>query len=112
MLVFIFSFLATHLFASESFRLIIYDRKVEIQAPATQGRQYSAIVENKSLSDVVAKFHAGGKDLKFISVKASSSKTVEFQHTPNQTVFFKMLNPAFQEFALEAGKKTYEVPSE
>ncbi len=98
-------------FAVESFRVTIYDRSVKLEAPAKVAKVYSVIVENKSLSDVVGKFHSHGEDLKFVSIKASRSRSVEFAHQTNQLVYFKILSPAFQELALEVGKKAYEVPS-
>ncbi len=96
--------------ALESFRVTIHDRSVKLESPSKVIKIYSVIVENKSLSDVVAKFYSQGEDLKFVSVKANSSKSVEFSHSSKNLVYFKILSPAFQELALEAGKKAYEVP--
>jgi hypothetical protein len=95
----------------ESFRVTINDRSVKLEAPLKVTKTFSVIVENKSLSDVVGKFHSHGEDLKFVSVKANAAKSVEFSHQSKHLVYFKILSPAFQDLALEVGKKTYEVPS-
>lgn len=96
--------------AVDAFRVTVLDRSVRLEAPSRVGKIYSVIVENKSLSDVVGKFHSHGEDLKFVSVKANSSKSVEFSHQSKHLVYFKILSPAFQDLAMEVGKKAYEVP--
>lgn len=98
------------LYCAESFVVSVHDRIVKIESPIKVGKIYSVIVENKSLSDLVAKFHSNGEDLRFVSVKSNSSKSVEFSHQTKNEVIFKILSPAFQELVLEAGKKSYEVP--
>ncbi len=98
--------------AVEAFKIELHDRKIRIEAPRTVSAQYAVIVENLSLNDVVGKFHSGGKDLKFINVKAGLTRTVEFRNTGKGAVSFQPLSPAFQEVELTAGKKTYEIPSQ
>ena len=96
---------STPAFAVEAFKIELHDRKIV-------SNQYAVIVENLSLNDVVGKFHAAGKDLKFINVKAGLTRTVEFRHVGKGAVRFQPLAPAFQEVELTAGKKTYEIPSQ
>ena len=103
-------FITVPLHGAVSFLVSVHDRSVKIESPVKVGKVYSVIIENKSLSDLVAKFHSNGEDLKFVSVKSNSSKSVEFSHQSKNVVLFKILSPAFQELAVEAGKKPYEVP--
>jgi hypothetical protein len=97
--------------AVESFKIIVEDHMVRVEAPAKQLQQYSVIVINNSLSSLMGKFHAGGEDLKFISAKPSESKTVEFVHKGKATVFFKLMTPAFQDLELTSNKRAYEIPA-
>ena len=94
----------------ESFRIQLHDRMIRVEAPAKPTAQYAVIVENLSLSDITGKFSAGGKDLKFISVKTTQTKTLEFIHKGNTPVSFKCLAPGFQEVLLVFGKGAYEIP--
>ncbi len=96
--------------AGEAFKIELYDRKVRVESPLKMQGQYAVIVENLSMSDVMGKFHAGGKDLKFINVKAGASRSIEFKHQGGDIVRFQPLSPAFQEIELIAGKKNYEIP--
>jgi len=94
----------------ESFRIQLHDRSVRVEGPAKPSTQYAVIVENLSLSDITGKFSSGGKDLKFITVKTTQSKTVEFSHKGTTPVSFKCLAPGFQEVLLVFGKGAYEIP--
>lgn len=96
--------------AGEAFKIELYDRKVRVESPQKISGQFAVIVENLSMSDVMGKFHAGGKDLKFINVKAGTSRSIEFKHQGGDIVRFQPLAPAFQEIELIAGKKNYEIP--
>ena len=105
-------FFCTPAFALEAFKIELHDRKIRVEAPKSVSSQYSVIVENLSLNDVVGKFHSAGKDLKFVNVKAGLTRTVEFRHAGKGAVRFQPLAPAFQEVELIAGKKSYEIPSQ
>lgn len=94
----------------EAFKVQIYDRLVRVEAPPKASGQYAVIIENLSLSDVAGKFVAAGKDLKFVSVKSTQSKTIEFTHGSGTLVSFQCMAPAFQEVALLFGKGAYEIP--
>ena len=107
---FLTMFLTNLALAGEAFKIELYDRKVRVESPLKIQGQYAVIVENLSMSDVVGKFHAGGKDLKFINVKAGATRSIEFQHQGEGIVRFQPLSPAFQEIELTAGKKNYEIP--
>ncbi len=97
-------------FAVEAFRIELHDRKIHVESPVKVGTQYAVIVDNQSLNDTVGKFHSAGVDLKFITVKAGATRSVEFRHTGKENVYFQPMAPAFQQVELIAGKKTYEVP--
>jgi len=105
------SLFASSVSAVEAFKIELHDRRIKVEAPSKVTGQYAVIVENLSLSDVAAKFHAAGKDLKFVNIKSGSSRTVEFKHAGKEAVFFRPLAPAFQEIELVAGKKVYEIPA-
>lgn len=94
----------------ESFKIQLHDNKVRVEAPAKATPQFAVIVENHSLSDVTGKFSAAGRDLKFVSVKTTQSKVVEFSHKGPTPVSFKCLTPSFQEVLLVFGKGSYEIP--
>jgi hypothetical protein len=96
--------------APEAFRIEFRDRSVKISAPAEGRKQFAVTINNLSLSDLYAKFRVGEKDLKFISVKAGLSHTVEFTSPSTSTVYFIPLSPAFQNVPLEFGKNNYEIP--
>ena len=95
---------------TESFLISIQERSVRVESPRNVKKTYSVIVQNKSLSDIVAKFHSMDENLKFVSVKSGASKSVDFLNESKNTVMFQILSPAFQELVLEAGKNPYEVP--
>lgn len=97
-------------FAVESFKVTILDRKVILESPAKTDSQYSVIVDNQSLSNIVGKFTGNGSDLKFVAVKAGSSQAVEFQYKEKLVVDFEIMSPGFQKLSLISGKKSYEIP--
>ena len=105
-------FICRPTFAVEAFKIELHDRKIRVEAPKSVASQYSVIVENLSLNDVVGKFHSAGKDLKFVNVKAGLTRTVEFRHLGKGAVRFQPLAPAFQEVELTPGRKSYEIPSQ
>ena len=94
-----------------AFKIQFLDRSVKVSSPDKASNQFAVVVENKSLSDLHAKFSANGKDLIFISVKSSEFKTVEFRAASGEKVQFIPLNPPAQEVLLEFGKKIYEIPT-
>ncbi len=96
--------------ASESFKIQLHDRSIRVEAPPKASTQYAVVVENLSLSDVTGKFSSGGRDLKFVTVKSTQSKVVEFVHKGATPVSFKSLAPGFQEVLLVFGKGSYEIP--
>lgn len=96
--------------AVESFKIQLHDRMIRVEAPGKSTPQFAVIVENLSLSDITGKFSAGGKDLKFVTVKTTQSKVIEFTHKDSTPVSFKSLAPAFQEVLLVFGKGAYEIP--
>ncbi len=96
--------------AIEAFKIQLYDRSIRVEAPPRATGQYAVIVENLSLSDMTGKFVTVGKDLKFISVKSTQSKTIEFNHATGTLVSFQTMAPAFQEVGLVFGKGSYEIP--
>jgi hypothetical protein len=106
------NFLAWDVSAVEAFKIHFHDRKMIVESPAKSGEMYAVELQNLSMNDMVGKFHAGGSDLKFVSVKASEAKSIEFKSNKKNVVYFQPLAPAFQEVELIAGKKTYEIPSQ
>lgn len=96
--------------AVEAFKIQLHDRKMIVESPAKAGSMYAVEIQNLSMNDVIGKFHAAGNDLKFVSVKSSETKSVEFKTNGKNVVHFQPLAPAFQEVELIAGKKTYEIP--
>src|SRR5690606_7443198 len=93
-----------------AFKVQFFDHYVKVSAPDKKLDQFSILIENKSLSDLHAKFQAGNKDLLFVAVKSGQFKTFEFKNLTNETVRFIPINPPLQEVVLEFGKKTYEIP--
>ncbi|MFP5459440.1 MAG: hypothetical protein ACLGG7_11960 [Bacteriovoracia bacterium] len=96
--------------AAEAFKIQVMDRRLVVESPASVGATYSVEVQNRSLNDLMGKFHANGVDLKFVSVKAGASKVVEFKVTPKALVVFQPMAPASQQVELIVGKRTYEIP--
>ncbi len=96
--------------AVEMFKIQVSDRGVRVEAPPKASAQYAVAVENQSLSDLVGKFTANGRDLKFVAVKPNESRTVEFRQEGGVPVAFRLLAPAFQEVVLVFGKGPYEIP--
>ncbi|MFP5386758.1 MAG: hypothetical protein ACLGHN_11805 [Bacteriovoracia bacterium] len=96
---------------SESFIIQIRDRSMKVISPARQGKLFSVIVENHSLSDQIGKFIVGNKNLKFVSVDSGKTEVVEFENKSKAAVVFVPVSPAFQEVPLHFGKKAYEIPS-
>lgn len=111
-LVLLFSFFVEAKMKTESFIIQIGDQKINVLSPGNRQNTFSVILENKSLSNQTGKFMIGNKDLKFVSVKAGLSETVEIENKTNLLVHFVPLSPAFQEVPLQFGKKQYEIPSE
>lgn len=103
-------FIGLNAVAAEAFKIQILDRRLIVEAPAAVGTTYSVEVQNRSLNDLMGKFHANGVDLKFVSVKAGASKVVEFKVTPKAIVVFQPMAPASQQVELIVGKRTYEIP--
>jgi hypothetical protein len=97
--------------SNEAFIVQIQDRSMNVISPETKRNLFSVVVENRSLSDQVGKFIAGGKILKFVSVKSGKSETVEIENKTSTNVTFVPVSPAFQEVELLFGKKAYEIPS-
>ena len=97
---------------SEAFTVRIQDRSISVNSPVKRRDLFSVIVENRSLSDQIGKFMAGGKPLKFISLKAGRSETVEIENKTRANVVFVPVSPAFQDVELIFGKKAYEIPSQ
>lgn len=96
---------------SESFVIQIQDRSMSVLAPPLKKNIYSVLVENRSLSDQVAKFTVQGKILKYVSVKSGQTEPVEIENKTSANVVFIPVSPAFQEVELLFGKKAYEIPS-
>lgn len=102
--------LSARVWGVEAFKIQLHDRLIRVEAPAKATPQFAVTVENLSLSDVTGKFTANGKDLKFVTVKSTQSKTVEFTYKDSGVVSFQSLAPAFQEVVLAFGKGAYEIP--
>jgi hypothetical protein len=96
---------------TNAFVIQVFDRRMAVMAPEKKQPIYAVRVENRSLSDQVGRFAVRGKTLKFISVPAGRSETVEFEHKGDGTVVFVPVSPAFQEVELQFGKKDYEIPA-
>lgn len=112
-LVLICFIIISHSFASPlSFKVQFYDHYVKIIAPDKKSEQFSILIENKSLTDLYAKFQAGTQDLLFVAVKSGQFKTFEFKNLTNENVRFVPINPPLQEVMLEFGKKIYEIPEQ
>lgn len=95
---------------TEAFLIQINDRSVVVKAPEVKKKLFSIIVENNSLSDQVGKFVIKGETLKFISVKAGKSETVEVENKSNNNLVFIPVSPSLQDVELVFGKKEYEIP--
>lgn len=93
-----------------TFIIKLTDAGLRISAPEKKMKMFSVIVENNSLSDQVAKFVTNNQNLKFMTVEAGKSQTVEIENKGGASVFFVPISPSFQEVELIFGKKTYEVP--
>ncbi len=96
---------------TEVFIIQVMDRKMTVISPDTQRKLFSVIVENRSLSDQVARFQVKGKLLKYVSIPSGKSESVEIENSSGSPVTFVPVSPAFQEVELTFGKKAYEVPS-
>lgn len=96
---------------SETFIIQIQDRSMSVIAPDTRRSIYSVMVENRSLSDQLAKFMVQGKILKYVSVKSGVTEPVEIENKTSANVVFVPVSPAFQEVELIFGKKAYEIPA-
>ncbi len=96
---------------TEVFIIQVMDRKMTVLSPDNHRKLFSVIVENRSLSDQVARFQVKGKLLKYISVPSGKSESVEIENPTSSPVTFVPVSPAFQEVELTFGKKAYEVPS-
>lgn len=94
----------------EGFVIQINDRSMTVLSPVQSRQLFSVLVENRSLSDQVAKFTLGNKILKFVSVQSGKSEAVEIENKSSGTVVFVPVSPAFQEVPLIFGKKAYEIP--
>jgi hypothetical protein len=96
---------------TETFIIQIQDRSMSVIAPDTRRAIYSVLVENRSLSDQLAKFTVQGKILKYVSVKSGVTEPVEIENKTSANVVFVPVSPAFQEVELIFGKKAYEIPA-
>ncbi len=96
----------------DTFIVSMMDRKVQVISPEKIRDIFSVVVENKSLSKLVAKFSTEEGTIKFISIESGKTETVEIKHNNGAKVFFVPLSPAFQEIELIVGKKEYEIPSQ
>ena len=94
----------------EAFKIQLHDRMIRVEAPAKTSASYAVTIENLSLTDTAGKFTSGGKDLKFVTVKSTQVKTIEFTSPGSAPVSFQSLAPAFQEVKLVFGKGAYEIP--
>jgi hypothetical protein len=96
---------------SEAFIIEVRDREMKVVAPEKARPLFSVIVENRSLSDLVARFMVNDKIIKYVAVKSGQSETVEIENKTAATVIFMPVSPAFQDIELRFGKKAYEIPS-
>ena len=96
---------------TETFVIEIQDRSMKVTSPEKKKPFLTVLVENRSLSDQVAKFMVKGKNLKFVSIPSGKSQTVEIENKSAGPVYFVPLSPAFQDVELIFGKKAYEIPS-
>lgn len=97
--------------STDVFIIQVMDRRMTVLSPDKEKKLFSVIVENRSLSDQVARFQVNGKLLKYISVPSGKSESVEIENTSGSPVTFIPVSPAFQDVELTFGKKAYEVPS-
>jgi hypothetical protein len=95
----------------ETFVVQVSDRSMSINAPEKKRPTFSVLIENRSLSDQVAKFTVQGKILKYVSVKSGQTEAFEIENKTNANVVFVPVSPSFQEAELIFGKKAYEIPS-
>jgi hypothetical protein len=104
-------FLSSSVFCQvASFEVIILDRNTKVISPPKAQETFTVRVDNQSMTNIIGKFHAGGKDLKFVSVKSLAQKVVEIQNPTKKNVIYTQMSPAFQDVVLEFGKKEYEIP--
>lgn len=96
---------------AKPFVIQVNDRSISVNSSEVRKSMFSVIVENRSLSDQIAKFTIQGKIIKYVSVKSGKSETVEIENKSQIPVYFVPVSPAFQEVELIFGKKSYEVPS-
>ena len=97
---------------SDTFIVEMMDRKVKVISPEKVKSTFIVIVENRSLSNLVAKFSTEAGALKYVSIESGKAETVEIIHRSGNKIYFVPLSPAFQEIELVAGKKEYEIPSQ
>jgi len=95
---------------TEVFYIRVSDRKIEVNSPEKKSQIFSVIVENRSLTDQIGKFVAGDQTLKFVSVAAGKTESVDLLNKTSKNVLFVPISPAFQEVELVFGKKAYEIP--
>jgi hypothetical protein len=110
-LLLLFPLLALADIKSEAFQIQINDRSMSVITPDKERSLFAVIVENRSLTNQIGKFTINGKNVKFISILAGKSETVEIENKSDYSVVFVPLSPAFQDVELKFGKKAYEVPS-
>lgn len=114
-LVGLISFLVSHnTFAverSDAFIVKIYEKSIKVLAPKKDERTTTAIIENKTLVNCLAKIvRKSGKVIDFVSVKPGKFKVVKISRKKREVIYFIPISPPFQKIELVTGRRPYEIP--
>ena len=96
---------------ADTFLITVYDDHYKVVSPPKREKQFTAIIENKTLTALVGRYqNHQGKVLKFISVDAGKFNSTQLNFELDEKIYFVPLSPSFQEVLLEVGKEAYEIP--
>ncbi|MBL6989255.1 MAG: hypothetical protein ISR65_05735 [Bacteriovoracaceae bacterium] len=96
---------------SDTFIIQSFADSVKVLAPAAYHPELNAIIENKTLVQLIGKIETGkGRVVGIVSIAPTYSRSVKLNIKKGERLYFIPLAPAFQAVELVIGRKAYEIP--
>ncbi len=98
---------------SEAFMVLFLNDHVKVIAPDKMTKESFVILENKTLTKLVARIEAPlGNIVRQVAVEASERASYSLKDAFGSRVYLVPLSPASQEVELIPGKDSYEIPAQ
>lgn len=98
---------------SETFMVFFLGDHVKVVSPDKLHRESFVLIENKTLTKLVARIEAPlGNIIEQVAIEASARASYSLKDAFGERIYLVPLSPASQEVELIPGKDSYEIPAQ